>query len=71
MANESEAQAAGSSPIETHPDVLSGKPHVRGTRLSVEFLQGLLATGWSRKAIQEVYPYVAASDLDAALDYRG
>jgi uncharacterized protein (DUF433 family) len=57
-------------PIETDLSILGGKPHIRGTRLGVEYLQGLLATGWSREAIQEVYPYVPAADLDQALDYK-
>lgn len=60
----------GQSPIQTDPNVLGGKPFVRGTRLGVDYLQGLLATGWSREAIQEVYPYVPAADLDAALSYQ-
>lgn len=71
MATESQPGAEASGPIEQHPAVLSGKPYVRGTRLTVEFLQGLLATGWTREAIQEVYPYVSAQDLDAALSWKG
>ena len=75
MADETHPPAPGGptaapGPIESHPGILGGKPHVRGTRLGVEFLQGLLATGWSREAIQEVYPYVPAADLDAALAYE-
>lgn len=65
-----EANPPSVQPIEIQPSILAGRPHVRGTRLSVEFLQGLLATGWSREAIQEVYPYVSPSDLDAALAYK-
>ena len=53
--------------IETDPAVLGGKPYVRDTRLSVEFLQGLLATGWSRSRILDVYQYLADDDLSAAL----
>lgn len=64
-------RAVAASPIETHPSILGGKPHLRGTRLEVELLQGLLATGWSREAIQEVYPYVPPADLDAALAFKG
>lgn len=60
----------GQGPIQTDLNVLAGKPFVRGTRLGVEYLQGLLATGWTREAIQEVYPYVPKADLDAALSYR-
>jgi uncharacterized protein (DUF433 family) len=70
MAQESQPGAEATGPIDQNPSILSGKPYLRGTRLSVEFLQGLLATGWSRDAIQEVYPYVAPQDLDAALAYK-
>lgn len=68
MAEQSHSTEA-QGPIQTDPAVLGGKPFVRGTRLGAEYLQGLLATGWSREAIQEVYPYVPKADLDAALSY--
>ena len=58
-------QTAASSRIETDPSVLGGKPFIRDTRLSVEFLQGLLATGWSPSRILEVYQYLADEDLSA------
>lgn len=51
--------------IETDPAVLGGKPYIRDTRLSVEFLQGLLATGWSRARILDVYQYLVDADLKA------
>jgi uncharacterized protein (DUF433 family) len=51
------------------PSVCSGKPHVRGTRLTVEFLQCLKATGWARETILGIYPYLKAEELDAALAY--
>jgi uncharacterized protein (DUF433 family) len=38
------------------PDVLAGKPVIRGTRLSVEFVIGLMADGWSAADILENYP---------------
>ena len=50
--------------IEVNPAILGGKPFIRDTRLSVEFLQGLLATGWSPSRILEVYQYL--DDLDLA-----
>ncbi|MDB5105221.1 MAG: hypothetical protein JWP91_2910 [Fibrobacteres bacterium] len=56
---------ATSGRIETDPSVLGGKPYIRDTRLSVEFLQGLLATGWSASRILEVYQYLADEDLQA------
>lgn len=58
------------SGIATDPDILAGKPHVEGTRLSVDFLQSLLATGWSRDNILDTYPYLKAAELDAALNYK-
>jgi uncharacterized protein (DUF433 family) len=51
--------------IESHPSILGGKPFIRDTRLSVEFLQGLLATGWSPNRILEVYQYLQDDDLAA------
>jgi uncharacterized protein (DUF433 family) len=51
--------------IETDPEVLGGRPYIRDTRLSVEFLQGLIATGWSPARILEVYQYLNAEDLQA------
>lgn len=51
--------------IRLDPAVLAGRPHIRDTRLSVEFLQGLLATGWSTARILDVYQYLDAEDLRA------
>ena len=59
------------SGIATDPDILSGKPHVSGTRLGVDFLQSLAATGWKREDILETYPYLKATELDAALAHKG
>ena len=42
--------------IVADPAVLAGKPVVKGTRLSVEFILGLLAQGWDEKKILENYP---------------
>lgn len=55
--------------IESNPAILGGKPFIRDTRLSVEFLQGLLATGWSPSRILEVYQYLEDADM-AALGSR-
>jgi uncharacterized protein (DUF433 family) len=65
--NPSQTPAPASSEfrIETDPAVLGGRPYIRDTRLSVEFLQGLLATGWSRSRILDVYQYLADADLRA------
>lgn len=50
--------------IDVNPAILGGKPFIRDTRLSVEFLQGLLANGWSPSRILDVYQYL--DDLDLA-----
>ena len=55
--------------IECKPGVLCGKPVVRGTRLSVEFLLGLLAGAWEFSQILEAYPGLTREDLLACLDY--
>jgi uncharacterized protein (DUF433 family) len=54
-------------PVAVDPAICAGKPHVRGTRLKVEFLQGLKATGWTRESILGVYSYLKPEELDAAL----
>ena len=51
------------------PAVLAGKPVVRGTRISVEHVIGLLAQGWSVAEILENYPNLAAEDVAACLGY--
>jgi uncharacterized protein (DUF433 family) len=58
-------QSPASGRIHSDPAVLGGKPFIRDTRLSVEFLQGLMATGWSPARILEVYQYLADEDLAA------
>jgi uncharacterized protein (DUF433 family) len=56
--------------LHTDPSICSGKPHVRGTRISVELLQGLAATDWTRENILGIYPYLKPEELDAALAYK-
>ena len=51
------------------PDVLAGKPVIRGTRLSVEFIIGLLADGWAEADILENYPGLTHEDIIACLVY--
>ncbi len=57
------------SRIVADPKVLVGKPVVRGTRLSVEFIIGLLADGWSRTDILDEYPSLTDDDITACLNY--
>jgi uncharacterized protein (DUF433 family) len=57
------------SRITLAPDVLAGKPVIRGTRLAVEFVIGLMADGWSEADILESYPGVTHHDIIACLAY--
>jgi len=51
------------------PKVLAGKPVIAGTRLSVEFIIGLMASGWSEADILANYPGVTHDDIIACLAY--
>ncbi len=51
------------------PDILVGKPVVRGTRLGVAFLLGLMADGWPEADILRNYPGLTREDLLACLSY--
>lgn len=55
--------------IALDPDVLAGKPVIRGTRLSVEFIIGLMADGWAERDILESYPGITHEDIIACLAY--
>jgi uncharacterized protein (DUF433 family) len=51
--------------IQTDPSVLAGKPIIKGTRLSVDFLLDLLAEGWTETQILENYPQLSSEALQA------
>jgi uncharacterized protein (DUF433 family) len=55
--------------IEANPDVLVGKPVIRGTRISVEFVLGLLTGGWSFEDIRSEYPGLTDEDIRACIGY--
>lgn len=55
--------------IISDPDVLVGKPSVKGTRLSVEFILERLADGWTEKDILENHPRLTHEDLQAVFSY--
>jgi uncharacterized protein (DUF433 family) len=55
--------------IVSTPEILGGKPRIRGTRLSVAFIVELFASGASKQDILKAYPQLTADDLDEALDY--
>jgi len=51
------------------PAVMGGKPHIRGTRVTVGTVVGLMAAGRERSEILDAYPYLTEADLSAALAY--
>jgi uncharacterized protein (DUF433 family) len=55
--------------IQSHPNVLAGKPVVKDTRLSVEFLLGLFAGGWTEDMVLENYPQLSREGLRAVFAY--
>jgi len=55
--------------IEVNPDVLIGKPVLRGTRLSVEFLLSLFAEGWTHDQVLENYPQLDRTALQAVFAF--
>jgi uncharacterized protein (DUF433 family) len=55
--------------IALDPQIVAGKPIVRGTRLSVEFVIGLLADGWTEADILSNYPGLTHDDIIACLAY--
>ncbi|EGJ34299.1 MULTISPECIES: DUF433 domain-containing protein [Moorena] len=51
--------------IHSNPNILLGKPVVKGTRLSVEFILGLFAAGWTELQILESYPTLTTESIRA------
>lgn len=55
--------------ITYNPKILGGKPIINGTRISVEFILELLASGMTAEEIVKEYPQLSKRDILAALDY--
>lgn len=55
--------------ITSDPDILLGKPVIKGTRISVELIVGWLANDWTFDMIIEAYPYITREDILAALAF--
>jgi uncharacterized protein (DUF433 family) len=53
--------------IVADPDVLTGKPVIRNTRLSVDFIVELLGQGWTEGDILRNYPGITRDDISACL----
>ena len=56
--------------ITIEPDKRCGKPCIRGMRVTVGMIIGLLASKRSREEILRAYPYLEDEDIDAALAYE-
>ena len=55
--------------IVVDPEILAGKPVIRGTRLAVEFILELLAAGQSENEVLANYPGLTREDILACLSY--
>ena len=55
--------------IVTTPDTLFGRPRIAGTRIGVDFVLELLASGWSGQRILDEYPHLKAEDLQAVFAF--
>ena len=51
------------------PARMGGRPGIRGMRVTVGTVVGLVATGHSKKEIVDLYPYLEDADIDEALSY--
>ena len=55
--------------IESHPEVMLGKPVINGTRITVELILQKIAGGFSFDEILGMYPHLIKEDLLAAVEY--
>ncbi len=51
------------------PNVMGGKPCIRGMRVTAGMIVGLVASGYSTTDILRAYPYLEEEDIQAALEY--
>ncbi|NIA18404.1 MAG: DUF433 domain-containing protein [Actinobacteria bacterium] len=55
--------------ITINPDILVGKPVIRGTRIPVYLILNLLKTGYDFNRILKAYPKLTKKDIVAAINY--
>ena len=55
--------------IHSDPDVLGGKPTIKGTRIAVDFILNLLAEGWTQEQLLENYPGLNIDCLHAVFAF--
>ena len=55
--------------IEINPEICSGKPVIKGTRIMVRNILGMVAGGYTAAKIVESFPELTHEDVNAALEY--
>ena len=55
--------------IASIPEIFNGKPHIVGTRLSVEFILELFASGATKEEVLKTYPQLTAEAVEEVLKY--
>ena len=55
--------------ITVHPGIFGGKPIIRGMRMAVEHILGMLAAGDTAQVILEEYPFLEPEDIQACILY--
>ncbi len=55
--------------IHSDPEILLGKPVIKGTRVSVDFVLGLFANGWSKEQVLENYQGITLDSLQAVFAF--
>ncbi len=55
--------------ITFHPEIMGGKPCIRGMRVTVGMIVGLVASGHEKREILDMYPYLETADIEQALNY--
>lgn len=55
--------------ISFDPNIMGGKPSIRGMRVTVGAIVGLVASGYAADKILDMYPYLEKEDITQALQY--
>jgi uncharacterized protein (DUF433 family) len=55
--------------ISVNPLIMGGRPCIKGTRVTVGAILGLLSSGHERAEVLDAYPYLQSDDILAALEY--
>jgi uncharacterized protein (DUF433 family) len=63
------ARMSTSNRIEMNPEIMLGKPVIRGTRITVELLLRKLSEGATEEGLLESYPHLTREDIKAAIAY--